>query len=293
MSNRRREDAAMIFTFRSGSDPNRTYETLLFSDCYMSCNCKGWVFKKSCTHTGRFSMADRQALIARKVGPGSAARAVGAISSVSIGNNFPDDTDRRQYVFQFGKYDRTLENGPGPEFLFRVAMNGFMECGCQVFKSEESTGRRWCIHCETMAELMLRGKLTDEPTRNVALIGIREIEEKIYLRFRSSEYKLRGCFVALDDGRDSFIMKSGVPMRYPVFEAKQDGSWEVRQGDKIGINQPKFVEIKRPLLRMPAPTTIAIAAKPKKTKAAPPAKKKEVKGAFIIGEVRRKITFDD
>lgn len=56
------------WTFRSNSNPNKTYETLQYSDGDTSCNCRGWTYAKngtrSCTHTRKVDqgLADREAL---------------------------------------------------------------------------------------------------------------------------------------------------------------------------------------------------------------------------------------
>jgi len=43
------------WTFRSNSNPDKTYETLQYSDGDTSCNCRGWTFMRNgvrtCTHT--------------------------------------------------------------------------------------------------------------------------------------------------------------------------------------------------------------------------------------------------
>lgn len=43
------------FFFSSDSDPDRTYQTLLYDNGETSCDCRGWVFKRggtrSCRHT--------------------------------------------------------------------------------------------------------------------------------------------------------------------------------------------------------------------------------------------------
>jgi len=45
------------FQFRSSSNPNVVYSTLIYSDLSCSCNCKGWVLRcdtngsRSCRHT--------------------------------------------------------------------------------------------------------------------------------------------------------------------------------------------------------------------------------------------------
>lgn len=48
---------AKTWTFPSDSNPNKTYETLLYADGSTSCNCMGWTRKidakgnRSCKHT--------------------------------------------------------------------------------------------------------------------------------------------------------------------------------------------------------------------------------------------------
>lgn len=41
---------AQVFTFDSISNPDRMYETLVYEDSSLSCNCKGWIFNKKCRH---------------------------------------------------------------------------------------------------------------------------------------------------------------------------------------------------------------------------------------------------
>lgn len=56
------------WTFRSNSNPNKTYETSQYEDGSTSCQCRGWTFAKngvrSCTHTRKVEqgIADREAL---------------------------------------------------------------------------------------------------------------------------------------------------------------------------------------------------------------------------------------
>lgn len=48
---------AKVWTFASGSNPNKTYETLQYVDSTTSCNCPGWTRRvdasgnRSCRHT--------------------------------------------------------------------------------------------------------------------------------------------------------------------------------------------------------------------------------------------------
>lgn len=56
-----------VWMFRSDSDPDREYETLLYTDGSASCNCPGWTRRvapdgsRSCKHTRAVDMdrADR------------------------------------------------------------------------------------------------------------------------------------------------------------------------------------------------------------------------------------------
>lgn len=36
------KEVAKVFTFKSSSNPNKSYETLLYKDGTLSCNCPGW-----------------------------------------------------------------------------------------------------------------------------------------------------------------------------------------------------------------------------------------------------------
>jgi hypothetical protein len=56
------------WTFRSNSNPNKTYETSQYDDGSTSCQCKGWCIarggERSCTHTRKVAqgIADQEAL---------------------------------------------------------------------------------------------------------------------------------------------------------------------------------------------------------------------------------------
>lgn len=44
---------ASLFVFRSDSDATKTYQTLVYQDGTMSCECPGWKFKKKLTPDGQ------------------------------------------------------------------------------------------------------------------------------------------------------------------------------------------------------------------------------------------------
>jgi hypothetical protein len=56
------------WTFRSNSNPNKTYETSQYDDGSTSCQCKGWCIARggvrSCTHTRKVEqgIADQEAV---------------------------------------------------------------------------------------------------------------------------------------------------------------------------------------------------------------------------------------
>ena len=59
---------SQVWTFPSDSNPDKTYETLRYTDQSMSCNCPGWTRRvaangsRSCKHTRSIDMgtADQQ-----------------------------------------------------------------------------------------------------------------------------------------------------------------------------------------------------------------------------------------
>ena len=62
------KDIAKVWEFPSGSNPNKKYETLQYTDESTSCNCPGWTRRvdangnRSCKHTRMIDMgsADRE-----------------------------------------------------------------------------------------------------------------------------------------------------------------------------------------------------------------------------------------
>lgn len=69
-----------VWTFSSDSNPNKTYETLLYSDNTTSCNCPGWTQRvghdgsRTCKHTRLVDqgIADQESVSNHSYQPGSA-----------------------------------------------------------------------------------------------------------------------------------------------------------------------------------------------------------------------------
>ena len=61
---------AKVWTFESSSNPDKTYETMQYTDLVTSCNCRGWINRvdargnRSCTHTRMVDqgVADKRAI---------------------------------------------------------------------------------------------------------------------------------------------------------------------------------------------------------------------------------------
>ena len=91
---------AKVWTFQSDSNPNRSYQTLQYTDGSTSCNCKGWTQRvqrtaagdmRSCKHTRDVDMGE-----ADKHCSSTQTYSIVKVKRPTIINNEPEESGTRR-----------------------------------------------------------------------------------------------------------------------------------------------------------------------------------------------------